>query len=242
MMRNGKINEHNISVTSGNEVTKLFASFNYFGNDALLENSTFQRYSGRVNFEQQIIKRIKLGVNMTFSQINANNASSGANSGGPEKYNMLQTAYVFSPAVPVYDETGKYSKTYDPKITNPAAFLIINDYNKNNRFFVTPNLEIEILKGLKMNVVGGIDKQSSNRSFYLPKTVQNVQLPNGMAQLLNNKIDNYSTEGYLTYNRIFGAHSLTVLLGAGYYKSINEGYGLQAVDSSPTLSINRYSF
>ena len=230
MMRNGKINEHNISVTSGNEVSKLFASFNYYGNDALLENSTFKRYTGRVNFEQQIIKRIKLGVNMTFSQINANNASSGANSGGPEKYNMLQTAYVFSPTVPVYDELGNYSKTFDPKITNPAAFLIINDYNKNNRFFATPNLEIEILKGLKMNVVGGIDKQSSNRSFYLPKTVQNVQLPNGMAQLLNNKIDNYSTEGYLTYNRIFGAHSLTMVLGAGYYKSINEGYGLQAVD------------
>jgi len=230
MMRNGKINEHNISLTSGNEVSKLFASFNYFGNDALLENSTFQRYTGRVNFEQQIIKRLKLGVNMTFSQINANNASTGANSGGPEKYNMLQAAYVFSPTVTVYDDFGNYSKTFDPKITNPAAFLIINDYNKNNRFFITPNLELEILKGLKMNIVGGIDKQSSIRSFYLPKTVQNVQLPNGMAQLLNNKIDNYSTEGYLTYNRIFGANSLTVLLGAGYYKSINEGFGLQAVD------------
>jgi TonB-linked SusC/RagA family outer membrane protein len=230
LMRNGKIQEHNISVTSGNEVSKLFSSFNYFGNDALLENSTFKRYTGRVNFEQQIVKRIKLGVNMTFSQINANNASSGANSGGPEKYNMLQAAYVFSPAIPVYDDMGNYSKTYDPKITNPAAFLIINDLNKNNRFFATPNLEIEIIKGLKMNVVGGIDKQSSTRSFYLPKIVQNVQLPNGMAQLLSNKIDNYSTEGYLTYNRIFGPHSLTLLLGAGYYKSLNDGYGLQAVD------------
>jgi TonB-linked SusC/RagA family outer membrane protein len=230
LMRNGKIQEHNISVTSGNEISKLFSSFNYFGNDALLENSSFKRYTGRVNFEQQIIKRIKLGVNMSFSQINANNASSGANSGGPEKYNMLQAAYVYSPALPVYDDFGNYSKTYDPKITNPAAFLIINDYNKNNRFFATPNLEIEILKGLKMNIVGGIDKQSSTRSFYLPRIVQNVQLPNGMAQLLNNKIDNYSTEGYLTYNRIAGAHSLTMVLGAGYYKSVNEGYGLQAVD------------
>jgi TonB-linked SusC/RagA family outer membrane protein len=230
LMRNGTIQEHNISVTSGNEISKLFTSFNYYGNDALLENSTFTRYSGRVNFEQQIIKRIKLAVNMTFSQINANNASTGANSGGPEKYNMLQAAYVFSPTVPIYDDKGNYSKTFDPKITNPAAFLIINDRNKNNRFFATPNLEIEILKGLKMNIVGGIDKQSSIRSFYLPKIVQNVQLPNGMAQLLNNKIDNYSTEGYLTYSRIFGTHSLTVVLGAGYYKSVNDGYGLQAVD------------
>jgi TonB-dependent starch-binding outer membrane protein SusC len=230
LMRNGKIQEHNISITSGNDLSTLFASFNYFGNDALLENSTFKRYTGRVNFEQKILKRIKFGVNMTFSQINANNASSGANSGGPEKYNMLQAAYVYSPAIPVYDEVGNYSKTYDPKITNPAAFLIINDYNKNNRFFATPNLEIELAKGLKMNVVCGIDKQTSNRSFYLPKMVQNVQLPNGMAQLLNNKIENYSTESYLTYNKLIGNHSLTLVLGAGYYKSYNDGYGLQAVD------------
>ena len=230
LMRNGIINEHNLSVTSGNDVSKLFSSFNYYGNDALLENSTFKRFSGRVNFEQQIIKRIKLGINLTFSQINANNASSGANSGGPEKYNMLQAAFVFSPAFPVYDDYGRYSKTYDPKITNPAAFLIINDFNKNNRFFANPNLEIEIIKGLKMNVVGGIDKQTSNRSFYLPRTVLNVQLPKGMAQLLNNRIDNYSTETYFTYNRMFGVNSLTLVAGAGYYKSINEGYGLQAVD------------
>ncbi len=230
LMRNGTINEHNISITSGNEVSKLFASFNYYGNDALLENSTFKRYSGRVNFEQQIIKKIKFSMNVTFSQVNANNASTGANSGGPEKYNMLQAAYVFSPTIPVYDIYGKYSKTFDPKITNPEAFLIMNDMNKNSRFFAAPNLEYEIFKGLKLNVVGGIDKQTSFRNFYLPKAVENVQLPNGMAQLLNNKIDNYSSEAYLTYNRTFGSQNITIVGGAGYYKSYNEGYGLQAVD------------
>ncbi|MBN1413479.1 MAG: SusC/RagA family TonB-linked outer membrane protein [Bacteroidales bacterium] len=230
LMRNGTIQEHNLSVTAGNDVSKLFASFNYYGNEALLENSSFKRYSGRVNFDQKITKWLKFGVNLTFSQINANNASSGANAGGPEKYNMLQSAYVYSPALPVYDSLRKYSRTYDPKITSPAAFLIINDITKNNRFFANPNLEVSICKSLKFNAVGGIDKQTSNRSFYLPRSALNVQLPNGMAQLLNNKIDNYSAEAYFTFNRLFGAHSLNVVLGGGYYKSINEGYGLQAVD------------
>ena len=106
----------------------------------------------------------------------------------------------------------------------------MNDVIKNNRFFAAPNLEINVAKGLKMNLVGGIDKQTSKRSFYLPKTVLNVQLPNGMAQLLNNSIENYSSEVYLTYNRDFGNSSLTIVGGAGYYKSLNDGYGLQAVD------------
>ncbi len=85
IMRNGMINEHNISMSGGTEYTKVFASFNYYGDDGLLKNSTFDRYAGRVNFEQQIGERIKASVNISASQINANNASTGASGGGRKK-------------------------------------------------------------------------------------------------------------------------------------------------------------
>lgn len=230
LMRNGNIIEHNLSLAGGTESSAIYASVNYFGNKAILENSNFKRYTGRINFEQQIGKRIKASANVSFSQINANNASTGANQGGPEKYNMLQAAYVFSPTVPVYDSLGQYSKTFDPKITNPAAFLGINDKLRTNRFTASPNIEIKILKDLKFNMVGGMDRLTNNRSFYLPRTARNVQLPNGMAQLLTSRIDNYSGEAYLSYNHLYAKSSLSVVAGAGYYKSLNDGFGLQAVD------------
>jgi TonB-dependent starch-binding outer membrane protein SusC len=230
LMRNGNINDQNLSLSGGTENTTVFASFNYYGNDAILENSDFKRYSGRINFAQQIGKRVKANANVTFSQINANNASTGANQGGPEKYNMLQAAYVYSPTVPVYDSLGQYSKTFDPKITNPAAFLIINDIIRTNRFLASPNIEVGILKDLKMNLVAGIDRVTNNRNFYLPREARNVQLPNGMAQILTNRIDNYSGEAYLTFNHQYKNSILTVVGGAGYYKSIYDGFGLQAVD------------
>lgn len=230
LMRNGAIQEHNISLSGGTDYTRVFASMNYFSNTALLENSTFDRYSGRINFDQQIGSHVKVTTNATFSQINSNNASTGANQGGPEKYNMLQTAYVYSPTFSIYDSLGRYSQTFDPKITNPAAFLIINDYIRTNRFMVNPNIEIKITNGLKANVVGGIDRTTNNRSFYLPRTVRNVQVPSGMAQLMTSRVDNYSSEAYLTYSKQFTSSNLTVVGGAGYYRTVSDGFGLTAID------------
>ncbi len=90
---------------------------------------------------------------------------------------MLQAAFVFSPTVGVKDSLGNYTKTFDPKVTNPAAFLIIQDYTRSNRFMVNPNIEVKIVNDLKLHLVGGLDRKVDDRDFYLPKSVQNVQVP-----------------------------------------------------------------
>jgi TonB-linked SusC/RagA family outer membrane protein len=230
VMRNGSIQEHNVSLSGGNEKQKIFTSFNYYNNKAILENSDFLRYTGRMNVEQELGGRVKANLNMTFSQINSNNASSGSNNGGVEAYNMLQAAYAFSPTIGVYDNNGNYTRSLEPQISNPASFFIIKDKSVTKRFFLAPSLEVKILDNLKANVVVGIDNQSSQRNFYLPKAAGRTNLQNGMANLNTARIGNYSGEGYLTYTRSFGQSDLSVLAGGGYYKTFTDGFGLEAVD------------
>lgn len=229
LIRNGSIQEHNLSMSGGSEKTRIYTSFNYFDNKAVVENSDFVRYTGRINLEQQLSNRLKLSVNLTMSQVNSNNAASGSNSGGSEKYNELQAAYAYAPTIDIYDADGKYSRSYARLITNPAAFFIITDKLKTNRLFLAPNLEVKVLNNLKLNFVGGVDKQGSKRNFYLPRAVANAQLPEGAAQLASNSIENYSFEGYGTFNKTMNEHSFNVVAGGGYYKNINESFGLQAV-------------
>jgi TonB-linked SusC/RagA family outer membrane protein len=228
LMRNGNIQEHNVAVSGGNDKTRIYTSFNYYNNKAIVENSDFVRYTGRVNLEQKISDRIKLSVNLTMSQVNSNNASTG-NGGNSEKYNSLQAAYAFSPAIGIYDNNGSYTKTLNTLITNPAAYLIINDKLRTNRFFAAPNLEIKILDNLKLNLVGGIDKTTSDRKFFLPTEARNYLFPQGFAQLSSQMVANYSTEGYVTYSTSFGDHSLSLVGGGGYYKSFNESQAMQGV-------------
>lgn len=229
LIRDGHIHEHNVSLTGGTEKTRYYASVGYYDNKAILENSDFKRYTGRINLDQKIGKKIDFGVKITFSQVNSNNASTGANDGGSEKFNMLQAAYSFAPNIDIYEEDGSFSRTYNGLITNPAAFLVMNDKLRTGRFFVTPKIDFKISSELKLTAVGSLDRNTSSRKFYLPTIVENAQLPEGMAQLNTNRIDNYTAESFLTYNKTFENSSLTVVAGAGFYKTINDGFGLQAV-------------
>jgi TonB-dependent starch-binding outer membrane protein SusC len=229
LSRDGSIQEHNLAVSGGNDKTRVYTSFNYYDNKALLKNSDFLRYSGRVNLEQKLSNRIKLSLDLNMSQVNSNNQSTGGNNGGSEKFNALQAAYAFSPTVGVFDNSGNYTKTLNTEITNPAAFLIINDKLRTKSFFAAPNLEIKIIDGLKFNAVGGISQNNSERKFYLPIKAQDFLFPQGLAQISTQSIQNYSAEGYATYTKNFGDHNLSLVGGGGWYKSISESTSMQGV-------------
>jgi TonB-linked SusC/RagA family outer membrane protein len=226
VMRDGSIQEHNISLTGGSEKSQIYTSFNYYNNKAILENSDFIRYTGRVNIDQKLSNRVNTSLRLNFSQISSNNAATGSNSGGVEKYNMLQAAYSFAPDREIYDEYGNYTYSYDRQVTNPAAFLIIDDQMRSTRFSVAPKITIDIVKGLSLVGTGGMDRQGAQRGYYLPVAAQRSNVPNGMAQLGTNRIDNYSAEGYLNYTKKFANSNLTFVGGAGYYKTISDGFGL----------------
>jgi hypothetical protein len=230
MIRNGSINEHNISFTNGNESSKVYVAMNYFNNKAILENSDLTRYTARVNIDQKITDGVQFSLNITGSQIDNSNVTSGANSGGVEKYNMLQSAFAFAPNRGVYDENGLFTKSYDTQITNPAAFLIMDDQSSTTRFMITPKVDAKIVEGLTLTVLGGADMQDAERDFYLPKAAQNFQLPNGMAQKSNSNIANYTGETYLTFSKTFGQHVLDVVAGVGAYKTKTSRFELEAID------------
>ncbi|MDQ2657510.1 MAG: SusC/RagA family TonB-linked outer membrane protein [Bacteroidota bacterium] len=228
LMRDGRIQEHNVSLSGGTDETRVYTSFNLYDNKAVLVNSDFVRYSGRLNVEQKISKWLKLSVNLTMSQTNSNNASSGAGGQG-EKFNSLQAAYAFSPALGIYDDDGNYTRTLNTQITNPAAFLIINDKLRSSRLFVNPNVEVKVTDNLKVNFVGGVDKQESDRKVFVPAKAQNFLFPDGIAQQATFSVHNYSAEAYATYTRIVGDHDISVVGGAGYYKSFDERFDAQGV-------------
>jgi TonB-dependent starch-binding outer membrane protein SusC len=229
LMRKGSIQEHNISVSGGTEKTRIYSSFNFYDNKAIVENSDFTRFAGRVNMDQQLSNRISLSVQMQASQVNSNNQSTGAG-GNSEKFNSLQTAYAFAPYLSIYDNAGKYTRTLNTQITNPAAFLIIQDKLRTKRFFIAPSIEIKIIKGLTFKAVGGLDKTSSDRRFFMPAKAQNYLFPGGLAQLSTTSQHNYSLEGYATYNKGFGDHSVNVVAGTGYYRYFSESFSMQGAD------------
>lgn len=229
IMRNGYIHEHNITVSGGTDRSRVFGTVNYQENQAILRNSSLSRYSGRINLDQSISNAMDLRLRMSVAQLVGNNASTGANAGGPEKYNMIQAASVYSPTLAVFDEEGHYTYTFNRLIQNPVSFLEITDDSRTNKLFLAPNLEIKFSQRLRANLTALVDREATERGFYLPRTVNNSQLTEGMAQKFQSRIDNYSVETYATYTRDFHTGELDVVVGAGVYQTSGEGFGVQAV-------------
>jgi len=224
--RNGFINEHNLSLNGGTEATRIFASFGFMDQETVVKDHDYRRYTGRVNMDQRIGKRINLSVNLSMSWVASTNASYGPQDGGIEKWSMLMSARNFAPVTPIYDEDGSYAKTYNTQATNPVAFLDIDDNTWTQRFMVNPQLDIDLIRGLKLTVRGGADLNGSKRKVYIPVAVENFQTPDGMASLYSSSISNFSGEAFFTFIKELGEHRFNVVGGSGMYKTESEGFGM----------------
>lgn len=65
------IQNYSLSVSGGNDVTKLFATAGYYAQDGLIDNNKFTRTSLRVNTDTKVTKWMKLGVDVGIRQATA---------------------------------------------------------------------------------------------------------------------------------------------------------------------------
>ncbi len=226
--RQGYILDENVSVNGGTDKTKYFLSYNYYDNVGMLKQSGLVRNSLRLNLDQEFSKRLKAGVKFNYSKVKANSTSVGARGEGD---NMLFNAYQFAPDIAVKDENGNYNRSYNQIINNPASFTDIEDKTLTDRIFIAPTFDLKIIDGLTLRGVGGYDTQISNRKFYIPASSVQTAVMDGFANLGNATTTNISAEMFLNYEKTFKeVHRLSAVLGAGYYKTMDDGYGMAAFD------------
>lgn len=225
--RNGYIIDQNISVNGGTEKTKYFFSYNFYDNVGILKKSDMLRHSVRLNLDQEFSKIFKAGIKMNYSNVKAKNTSIGS---GGNSDSMVMNALRFAPDLPVKNEDGSYTRTYNNLINNPVSFLEVDDNSTTERIFIAPTLDVKLTDGLKLRGVGGFDSQSGVRERYLPVKAQNVTNPDGKAHLGHTKIVNLSAEFFFNYDKVFKEkHRISAVLGAGYYKTIGNGFSLAGV-------------
>ncbi|MGI6231733.1 MAG: SusC/RagA family TonB-linked outer membrane protein [Prevotella sp.] len=226
--RAGYIIDQNVSVNGGTDKTKYYFSYNYFDNQGLLKQSGLKRHTVRLNLEQEFSKRVKAGIKMSYSHVGANSTSVGT---GGNSENMIIRVIDFAPDIPVRDENGEYTRAYNKLHDNPVSFTEIEDYTGTERVFIAPTLDIKIIDGLTLHTVGGYDTQTSTRKIYIPKSAKITDHLDGLASLGQSKAVNASIESYLSFDKTINSiHHISAVLGAGYYKTTTDGFGLTAED------------
>lgn len=241
VFRTGIIHDHNVSITGGTDALKVYSSFNYYDNTSVMKGSDLNRVSGRVNFDAQLTKWMKLTMNAMYTQNKSNNPSGGHWRENSNESNLTNAALYFAPYVELKDENGNLNDPVAGNTNNPLVFLQIKDQSKTKRILFTPNLELRFTPWLKANVQFGYDATDDSRESFSPTTAKLAQqIQDNYGSFSNGYNKNYSSEEYLTFDKKFGKHVVNAVAGTGYYKATGTSYGF-CVFNIPTDALENYA-
>lgn len=202
LTRKGFQQNHELSVLGGSKTSRYNISLGYFQDKGYVKTQDYTRYNLRANLDQDIGKRVKMGISMLGSCSEANNAG----------LNPIPAAVVQIPIGSPYDASGQLAKfpTGDPLMYNPLFDYVDNNYiqlEKRTRIFSSIYAQAEILDGLKLRVNFGPDISNSRTGNFRSQNSganQGTTLPT--AGTANDYTFNYTLENILSYDRIFGKH------------------------------------
>jgi len=219
--RDGKTAQHNISVSGGTKLTKYFLSGNFYGQDGIVKNSGFKRYSLRANVDQELSKFVKLGLNLTASRIENQNTQLGGDQ--YENSGIIRAAMQQGPHIPAIDEEGNYP--LNPQLAlqpNPYSLLTISDEGRIERMLGNFYVDVTPVKDLLIRLKAGMDRGYSKRQSYLPTTTLHGALEHGRAFVSNADNDHYLLEATANYKKaLFDNHNFDFLLGVSEEKFVN---------------------
>lgn len=224
-LRNAFQQNHELSISGGDDKSRFLISGNYYDQDGIILNSGFKRYNGRINYERNLTDKFKVSTNIFGSRATVNapfggvygNTTSAAPSGG------FSSIVFTSPAAPVKNADGTYNTTSALlSSTNPIQDLekTINQSNINR---VLANIagEYKFTKELTLKVTAGVDLLNSKQNYYSPTYAGSPAggsgsgySVSGYAAVGSGSAVIWLNENTLTYDHAFNdKHFLTVLAG-----------------------------
>ncbi|GAA5028245.1 SusC/RagA family TonB-linked outer membrane protein [Marivirga lumbricoides] len=216
IFRAAPIQNHQLSVSGGNEDTRYYTSVGYFDQEGTILNSDFNRLSLRVNVDSKVKEWLKIGnnlsINRSFQRVVRNDDRGG----------LVMNSLRQSPELPVRYSDGSFAGPVGNlgsggnEATNPVALAEINNAT-TQRSQLLGNLfaEIKFVEGLTFKSELGYDLGFGKIASFAPAFELGA-----ITETLNRSFKQqeqsyyWNIKNYLTYNKTFGEkHNLTVLIG-----------------------------
>ncbi len=210
VMRQGEVQNHEISVRGGTEKLKVLSSATYYNEKGLLKTQDYSRYSVRVNFDWDISDYVKIGGQTQFSHFDRND--------GPNVYDGVKS---LSPLANIRNAEGVLFNRPggDPQLWNPVLNLTeaIVRYKKD-RFLGSYYVEAKLPFDVKFRSNFGLDfGPYADQRFYGGRS-SDRQGGKARAENGGDTRTMYTWENLLYWNKIIQKHSF----GATFLQSIQQ--------------------
>ncbi|WP_160710791.1 SusC/RagA family TonB-linked outer membrane protein [Chitinophaga solisilvae] len=208
----------NISLSGGTDKSNYYVSLGYDKQQAYIINNDFTRYQGRVNFDNQMTRSLKVGVSMSMNQ--ANNNSLNAQT-------VYRNAIQKAPNIGIRDSSGKFNwlfgnnPTGPDEVNNPVAMATTGkNYSIDNRVLGNVFVDLKLLPWLSAHTDAGVDWINS-RAY--SRTSDRPKIIGGNATETQQQLRKWVINNRLDVNKMIGnGHALSAMLGQSYEKSTED--------------------
>jgi len=224
VFRDAPIQTHQLSATGASERVQYYFSLGYFDQEGIIEKSSYERFTVKLNNTYLISQNLKLGNNITIAPHWQQNAP-----------NVTYTVYRAQPVLVPYYDDGSFGVVYN--VGNPLAELnYSNDFNKQTRGVGNIFAEANFLKeALSLRSSFGIDAFYRKATTFTPAyTVYNPdgtesQQKNELSVLTKTAEDNLTWLWENTLNLFLepGKHTIDFVAGFTAQNSLSEKTGIQ---------------
>lgn len=212
IFNNALVSENDLNISGGGEKVNYSISATYINQQAILTDATNKRFQARVGLEETL-GRFRFTQNLIFRQYLGNG-----------NYANILNAIQYAPYKPVLDPSiqGGYSILSNiddySNASNPLQDIAMRSQtSKSLAFFPQLSGEVRIIDGLKFRSQFAAEVNSSRNNSY-QKQYQSSNFLNQARQSMLTFTENayYMWENYLSYDKVFGKHQLSLIAGQSY--------------------------
>lgn len=199
LFRNALSENYDLSVQGGSQSGSYYVALGYLNQQSVVKPSNYTRYSARLNYDNNISAKLKVGTSINLSRSDRKLSGSDNNPQG-----VINSALFVPSYLPIYNDDGTYARygSFDNHIA-----LIKNLNNKSTEWRTIGNVYAEYLftPDLKLRSSWSIDHISENETNYNNTLISAGISTNGSASASNSQITVYTNEQVLTYIKTFGS-------------------------------------
>lgn len=224
LMQNGSIQDHQLSLSGGNEKHNYFLSANYFDNQGIMIETFHERMSFRVNTDNKLSDQWTVGNSLAFSRTSRYDNGSGNRT---FIHGAFTDIYQMLPTMPVYNADGTYAGPTDTRLERrrnaASGELLPEREDVETRLLGNLYVNFEPIDGLSFRTSFSTD--ISGRNTYFSEPPYREGLLEDLFSNVNRAAFNstfWLWENFATYQKAVGKHNFSLMVGTSAQNFSNQ--------------------
>jgi len=219
---------YQLSASGGTDKMKYFVSGGYLSQEGIVKPARFDRYSVRVNLDNQVKSWLRIGTNLSVLRLRSKDTPDNLSSG---RGGVIMSTLNTPPFLQVYENEGKPGFILNDTThfapnpiqnswENPIAYMNGADQEAiDNKLIGSFNIDATLLKGLSYKSRFGVDLSYHQWDTYLdPFRTSYGRSQHGSGSSDKNNETTWMWENTLDYAKTSGKHNFTGMIGSSVQK------------------------